>query len=188
MRSTMLWRGSALPTSRPRRPRRSYGVRCAPREPASRTRVERHLAGYRIDDNQRRRRQSIAASVGARAGPDIEQITVPWAAQPAVFRHGILERSEPVRANRAVGDERSVLELEQAERLAIELDEKRQPLAQLAQSAEGERSRRRLPPGPAACRQSFPAHHHRLVLIPETRVARPVFLAEYGESFRPMLR
>jgi hypothetical protein len=79
-------------------------VRCAPREPASRTRVERHLIGYRIDDNQRRRRQSIAASVGARAGPDIEQITVSRTAQLAILRHGLLERSEPVRANRAVSD------------------------------------------------------------------------------------
>src|SRR6516165_5026036 len=188
MPSTRLWRGSVLPMSRPRRSRRSYGALSAPREPASRTRVERHLTGYRIDHDQRRRRQSIAASIGAHAGADIEQITVPWAAQPAVLLHGILERSEPVRANRAVRDERSILELDKAERLPVDLDEQRQPLPQFAQGAEGERTRKRLPPGPRTPRQSFPAHHHRLVLVPQTHVARPVLLAECGQPVRPTLR
>src|SRR5271157_5452023 len=69
MQSMRLWRGSVLPMSRPRRPRRNYGALCAPREPARRTRVERHLTGWPIDHDQRHRRQSIAASVGAHAGP-----------------------------------------------------------------------------------------------------------------------
>jgi hypothetical protein len=42
-----LWRGSVLPMSRLRRPRRSYGVRCAPRKPANRTRVERSCSADR---------------------------------------------------------------------------------------------------------------------------------------------
>jgi hypothetical protein len=50
---------------------------------------------------------------------------VPRTAQPAILRHGILERPEPVRANRAVGDERSILELEEVEWLPVDLDEKR---------------------------------------------------------------
>src|SRR6516225_8412058 len=149
MPSTTLWRGSALPMSRPRRPRRSCGALSARRKPASRTRVERHLAGYRIHRDDRRRRQSIAASVGARTGPDIELITVPWTAQLAILRHSILERSMRVWANRAVSDGRSILELEQAERLSIDRDEKRQPLAQLAKRAEGEWNRGHLAAGSA---------------------------------------
>jgi hypothetical protein len=65
-----------------------------------------------------------------------------------------------------VSDERSILELEQAERLSVDLDAKRQPLSQLAQGAKGEWTRRRRPADSAACRQGFPAHHHRLVLVP----------------------
>ena len=86
-------------------------------------------------------RQAIAACVGAHTGPNIKQITVPGAAQLAVLRYGVLKRSEPVRANFAVGDERSVAELEYAARLSVELDKKRQPRAQFAQGAEGEWSR-----------------------------------------------
>jgi hypothetical protein len=75
------------------------------------------------------------------AGPDIEQITVPRTTQFAVLRHGVLERSKLVRANRRVSDKRSVIEFENAEWFPIELDEKRQP--QLAQLTEDQQC-----PGP----------------------------------------
>src|SRR5436190_1894902 len=70
--------------------------------------------------------QPAAAPVGARAGRQIEPIAVPWAAQHAVLRHDLVERPEPARANRRVNEERAILELENAERLTIQLDE-RQP-------------------------------------------------------------
>jgi hypothetical protein len=47
-----------------------------------------------------------------------------------------LERSKPVRANRRVSDKRSVIEFENAQRLPIELEAKRQPLPQLTQLVE----------------------------------------------------
>src|SRR5882762_8543160 len=148
---------------------------------------QRYLAGYRIDYDARRGRQPAAAPVDARPGPQIEEIAVPWAAQDPVLRGGLVERPEPVRANRRVSDEFAVLELEDAERLSIELHEERQPRSQLGQQAERERC-----PGYSTARsrsrqQSLPAHHHRFVLVPEAGVARPVFLTECRQPFRPLL-
>jgi hypothetical protein len=57
---------------------------------------------------------------------------LPRATKFSVLRHGILEWSKPVRANRRVSDKRFVIEFENAEWFPVELDEKRQPqLAQL---------------------------------------------------------
>src|SRR5712671_4517956 len=147
---------------------------------------QRYLAGYRIDYDARRGRQPAAAPVDARPGPQIEEIAVPWAAQDPVLRGGLVERPEPVRANRRVSDEFAVLELEDAERLAIELHEEGQP--QLSQRAEPQRC-----PGYSTARsrsrqQSLAAHHHRFILVPEAGIARPVFLAECRQPFRPVLR
>jgi hypothetical protein len=134
------------------------------------------------------RRQAVATAVCAGSGPDIEQIAVPRTAQPAILRHRILQRTQPMRANRTVRDERPVLELENAKRLPAKLDYKRQPFAQFAQKAERERGRGRLRSGFPTRRQGFPAHHHRFVLIPEQCMARPIFLAKRGEPVRLVLR
>ena len=88
---------------------------------------QRYLAGRRIDKDTGRRRQPAAAPVDAGTGAQIEPIAVPWAAQHAVLRGSLVERPEPMRADRRMSDELSPLELEDAERLAIELDEERQP-------------------------------------------------------------
>ena len=54
----------------------------------------------------------------------------------SVLRDGFLERPEPVGAYRRVRDERAIRELEDAERLPIELHEQRQPRPQLGQRSE----------------------------------------------------
>ena len=98
---------------------------------------QRYLAGHRIDQDTGCGRQPAAAAVDAHAGAQIEPIAVPWAAQHAILRGSLVERPEPMRADCRVSDELSPLELEDAERPAVELDEERQP--QLRQRAEPQR-------------------------------------------------
>src|SRR5439155_8162923 len=97
---------------------------------------QRYLAGYRIDEDMGCGRQPAAAAVEADAGAQIEPIAMPWAAQHAILRNHLIERPEPVRANRRVRDEHAILEFENAERLGIEFDQERQPRAQLRYWAE----------------------------------------------------
>ena len=63
--------------------------------------------------------------------PHVEAVAVPRAAQDAVFWRRLVEWSEPMRADRGMGEERPVLARDDAERLAVELDKERQPSAQL---------------------------------------------------------
>jgi len=66
---------------------------------------QRRLAGLRIHADSRRRREAIAAPIGALAGAQVEPVAVPGAAQNAVFSLASVERPEPVRADRAVRDD-----------------------------------------------------------------------------------
>src|ERR1700719_243617 len=72
---------------------------------------------------------------------------MPRTAQPAILRQGVLKRTEPVWANRAMGDERAVLELERAAP-CIHLGLKQEIGAALAGfgAIAGAQLKRRLPP------------------------------------------
>src|SRR6266446_1375834 len=98
---------------------------------------QRYVAGRRIDEDTGRRRQPTTAAVDAHAGAQIEPIAVPWATQHAILRGGLVERPEPVRADRRMSDELSILQREDAERLAVELHEEGQP--QLGRRTEPQR-------------------------------------------------
>ena len=90
-----------------------------------------------------------------------------------------------MRANRGVRDECAVLDLDDAERFLTELDAERQPLPQLRSRAErkGGFGSPRL--GSCVSRQGLPAHHHRLVLVPQALAAAP---APFADGFQPFLR
>ena len=94
-----------------------------------RTRLASPVTGS--DRDARCRREPVAASICAFARPHVEPVAVPRAAQDAVLRHRLVERPEPMRTDRGMGDEQPVLALDNAERRAVELDEERQPAPQL---------------------------------------------------------